>query len=210
MTAHDTATALLDAAEVAFATRGVEGASLRQIMRAAEANPAAVHYHYGSREALARAVLDRVLRPLNERRLALLDAAEESAGESSPTIEALLDALVRPDFEAMAAAGRRSPDAVGLAAEIYLRPTRFVTDLVEAHFRPVARRFAPAMVAALPGLAFPELSWRVRWCVFPMVGALLSGEGGESARDGLEAAVARVVAVAAGALRAPATSMNEE
>ena len=76
MTESATAEALLDAAESAFAERGVEDASLRAIMRAASANTAAVHYHFGGRDALARTVLDRILAPLNARRVVLLQAAE--------------------------------------------------------------------------------------------------------------------------------------
>ena len=88
--------ALLDAAEAEFADAGIETGSLRKIMRAASADPGAVHYHFGGRKALAEAVLSRVLVPLNARRLELLDRAEAS-GEL--TLAELVDALVRPDIE---------------------------------------------------------------------------------------------------------------
>ena len=62
-------------AEAEFASAGFQHGSLRKIMREAGVDPGAVHYHFGGREALAAAVLDRILAPLNARRLELLDAA---------------------------------------------------------------------------------------------------------------------------------------
>ena len=88
---------LLDAAEAEFATEGIETGSLRRIMREAGADPGAVHYHFGGREALAAAVLERLLVPLNARRLELL--AEVVAGGQPPPAR-LVEALVRPDVEA--------------------------------------------------------------------------------------------------------------
>ena len=49
------ADALLDAAEVEFASAGIETASLCRIMREAGTDPGAVRYHSGGREALAAA-----------------------------------------------------------------------------------------------------------------------------------------------------------
>jgi AcrR family transcriptional regulator len=89
MTDQDTAVALLDAAEVAFAEHGVDAVSLRAIMRAAGVNTAAIHYHYGSRDELARAVLKRVLNPLQTRRLQLLDELVSSSEEPSISSKSL-------------------------------------------------------------------------------------------------------------------------
>ena len=208
-----TSVALLDAAEHAFAERGIEHASLRAIMRSAGANPAAVHYHFGSRQALARAVLERTLRPLNQRRLALLAEAEALAhlGGRAIALPELLDALVRPDFEAVAELGRRSPGRGRLIGTIYNQPERFVKALVEEHFEPVAAKFMPHLVAVLPHIEPAELSWRVRWCVFGLLGALLSDDdpdpdpdaGPDTAGLDVDVTVARVVTVTAGALASP-------
>ena len=54
-----TRVALTDAAEQLFAEQGVEGVSIRAINAAAGLAPAAVHYHFGSKEALLETVLDR-------------------------------------------------------------------------------------------------------------------------------------------------------
>ena len=88
--ASDTRTCLIDAAERVFAERGFEAATVRVITSEAQANIAAAHYHFGSKEALLRAVLDRYIVPLNRRRLELLaQASAESDGAPLP-VETIL------------------------------------------------------------------------------------------------------------------------
>ena len=53
-----TANALVLAARKAFAERGFAGASVRDIARAANANPALIRYHFGSKEGLYQRVND--------------------------------------------------------------------------------------------------------------------------------------------------------
>jgi AcrR family transcriptional regulator len=170
---NHTVDALLDAAEVEFASVGIETGSLRKIMRQAGADPGAVHYHFGSREALAATVLDRILRPLNARRLDLLDAASADGG---PRLAHLVDALIRPDIETAHVLQARSPGRARLIGAIYARPSDFVAATVAAHFAPVADAFRHHLEAALPHLAFDDIAWRIRWCVFGTLGALLTDE----------------------------------
>lgn len=62
---HDsqTITRILSAAESHFALHGFFASSLRQIMREAQVNVAAAHYHFGSKEALFLAVIHRRIAP---------------------------------------------------------------------------------------------------------------------------------------------------
>ena len=71
----DTKTSLLDAGERLFAELGIAGASMRAITQEAAANLAAVHYHFGSKEGLVRAVFSRRLGPLNRERVERLASA---------------------------------------------------------------------------------------------------------------------------------------
>lgn len=190
--------ALLDAAEAEFAEAGFHTASLRKIMRAAGADPGAVHYHFGGREALSRAVLDRVLAPLNARRLELLDVAV-ATGE--PSLDQLVEALIRPDIETAQLLHSRSPGRARLIGAIYVHPAEFVGATVARHFAPVADAFRPHLERALPRLAFPVIGWRVRWCVFGTVGALLS-DASAAFDGGPDSLVAKLVQPLAGALAA--------
>lgn len=55
---------LLDAAEILFAEHGYAATPLRRIADQAGVNPALVHYYFGSKLGLLRAVLDRALEPM--------------------------------------------------------------------------------------------------------------------------------------------------
>ncbi len=205
-----TATALLDAAEEHFAEHGFERASLRAVMRAAGADPGAVHYHFGGRPELAAAVLDRVLAPLNTRRLALLDEAVERAEKSVgppvagavPLVD-LVTALIRPDLELASDLRARGAGRSRLVGAIYLNPAAFVTERVEAHFGPVARRFQPELARTLPELDPAIVAWRIRWILFGTLGAVLA-DPAEPFRRSIDDLVARLAPDLAAAIAAPA------
>ena len=75
-----TADELLNVAERLFAERGVENVALTQIVAASgQKNRSAVHYHFGSRDGVLTAVLNRRLAPINDRREALLAALPSTA-----------------------------------------------------------------------------------------------------------------------------------
>ena len=79
MNRGDTKTRILDAAENLFAARGYHNTSLREITKEAGVNLAAVNYHFGSKEALLRAVIKRRLVPLNQVRTRRLHEVREKA-----------------------------------------------------------------------------------------------------------------------------------
>jgi AcrR family transcriptional regulator len=97
---------LIETAERLFATEGVNGVSLREIVRASGArNVTALQYHFGDRRGLLRAVLERHHREIEAARHALLDAYE--AGETEG-VHALSAALVRPLAAKLAHPGGRA------------------------------------------------------------------------------------------------------
>jgi AcrR family transcriptional regulator len=70
---------LLDAALELFAERGIGAISLREIRVAAcQSNTAAVQHHFGDKDGLLRALLERELPALVARRKELLVAADDS------------------------------------------------------------------------------------------------------------------------------------
>jgi AcrR family transcriptional regulator len=84
------------AAERLIAERGVN-ASLRDIAAAAgQRNNSAVHYHFGSRDGLIQAVIERRMEPMEQHRLALL--AEHEVHGQADDVRALLEILVLPMF----------------------------------------------------------------------------------------------------------------
>ncbi|WP_323135395.1 helix-turn-helix domain-containing protein, partial [Dyella silvatica] len=96
---------LLEAAESLFIERGYEAMSLRQITSRADANLAAVNYHFGSKEFLMQELLSKRLDRLNQERLQLLSVCEQQ-GEGVLDASAVLSVLFVPAL-------RLSRDAAG-------------------------------------------------------------------------------------------------
>lgn len=94
---------LLDCAEELFAERGLDAVSLRSINALAGLSAAALHYHFGSKQALLEALLERRMTAPMKRRQELLDALD--ARQSPPTVREILEVLVRPLAELLASAG---------------------------------------------------------------------------------------------------------
>ncbi len=128
----------------------------------------------------------------------------ETVSDSPLDLDVLIEALVRPDVEAACVLDGRSRGSARLIGAIYIRPAEFVRERVEDHFRPVAERFLPHLTCSLPDLPRDILSWRVRWCVFGMVGALMSDEVAPFASDS-EELIARLVAVSVAGVSAGAS-----
>ena len=93
-TAPDAAGALIAAAEQLFADRGIDGVSLREINREArQRNTTSLQYHFGDRQGLLRAIMEKHGREVNARRNALLDQYEANGVDD---IRALASAFVLP------------------------------------------------------------------------------------------------------------------
>lgn len=88
---------LLDAAARAFAEHGVFNASLIDITRqAGQRNRAALYYHFGSREGVLCAVIERHVAFLASREGELLDVASRTP---STNVDSVVEAIVRPAAE---------------------------------------------------------------------------------------------------------------
>lgn len=60
----DTKSKLLEAAEELFARKGLTGVSIRELAQAAGANSALISYHFGGKEGLYEAVLEKQFSPI--------------------------------------------------------------------------------------------------------------------------------------------------
>lgn len=111
--------ALIRAAERLFAARGSDAVSLREIIAASGAsNASAVHYHFGDRKGLVRAILAKHDVEIERRRHELLDAYQAARG---PDVRLLAAALVRP----LAAELNNEDGGLGylqLVSDLYNRP----------------------------------------------------------------------------------------
>src|SRR5579872_4256730 len=96
-----TRTRLMDAAVDLLAERGEDGVSLRELTDAAQANVAAVSYHFSSLKSLCDAAIEHAL----ER---YLEAQQEAVSALGPgdSLETLAAAFARPMMRALVVGGR--------------------------------------------------------------------------------------------------------
>ncbi len=157
---------LMDVAERLFAEHGYSNVSTRTIAEEANANSAAVHYHFGSKEGLLDAVFRRRLDPLNQERVALIeDCLSRSSG--APRAEDVLRAFIEPTLRKPRDEGERHFRL--LSGRASTDPNPEVKRVLFRVYDSVGRSFAAAMAAACPHLSKQELFWRVA-CIY---GAML-------------------------------------
>ncbi len=199
---------VLDAAERLFAEHGIQGASMREITRAAGVNLAAINYHFGTKHGLIAAVLIRRLAPLNQRRLALLNEVERSAGNKPPKLELILEAMIRPAVEEGFDAHHGKESFLRLTGRCLSEPTPEIEPLIRAHFEELIRRFDAAFLRAIPSLDAEELFWRITFLIGALHFSLLKCGQADSMPVKLrkhldaEGLVQRLIAFTAAGLRA--------
>ncbi|PJK28760.1 hypothetical protein CVT23_15610 [Minwuia thermotolerans] len=125
----DTRERLLLTAEKLFGQRGVNGVSLREIVRAAgQRNASALHYHFGSREGLIDAIFDKRMRAIEKRRMEMLDRIE--AENRTDDLRAIAEAIVWPLAEVMARE-EEGANYVRFLTEMFLTPDFDIAKMVE-------------------------------------------------------------------------------
>jgi AcrR family transcriptional regulator len=91
---------LMLAAERLFAERGIAGVSLREIgIAAGQRNNSAAQYHFDTKQGLIDAICELRMRPINERRLALVRQIEQE--QRTRDLRVLIEALVHPLTESI-------------------------------------------------------------------------------------------------------------
>ncbi|MCF2526093.1 TetR/AcrR family transcriptional regulator [Yinghuangia soli] len=165
----ETRARILDAAERLFAERGVADVSLREIGAAAgQRNNSAVQYHFGTRDALVRALYEDRLAPLNRRRLELLASLPEDLPATGPgaldALDRLVDVYVRPLAEAMRD-GRADSHYARFIHRFTLEGAPVTPPLgaeTTGGVREVLARLDAALAAAAPGQAPARRALRLR------------------------------------------------
>ncbi|GJM20639.1 MAG: TetR family transcriptional regulator [Planctomycetota bacterium] len=179
-TPQDTSERLLDAAEKLFARFGLDSASLRQITGEAGANLAAVNYHFGSKQKLVRAVIERRLRPINELRLARLDALE-AAGEPLE-LRDVVESFIEPALSVGLHDGR---EFFVFIARAHGNPSPELREIVHNEMQPIAQRYGAALGKCLPELTLEQLFWRVHFVIGALCHTVINSELLEEVTEGL-------------------------
>jgi AcrR family transcriptional regulator len=153
--------ALLDAAAVLMDERGVDNVTIQDISQASgHRNRSAVRYHFGSRDAVVRAVVMRTMDAIDAERNVLLDHLETTGAPLTPrsAIEVIIAPLAR---QLRTPEGRRY---LRICAQLINHP-RFMSDAgdaitLNASVRRGARHLIPVLTR-LPGPVAAERASQV-------------------------------------------------
>jgi AcrR family transcriptional regulator len=149
---------ILDAAESLFAHHGLDAVSVRDVARKAHVDTALVHYYFDTKRGLFDAVFERRAAILNRARIAAMTAYEEAPGPGGVTVEGLIDAFLRPLFEAAANGGAAWKDYYALIAQVNNNPD-WGGQTMARFFDPVIRHLIGALRRALPDAHDEDLFW---------------------------------------------------
>ena len=153
-----TQTRILEVAEEMFASDGYRAVSLRSIMRACGVNIAAIHYHFGSKEALLERIFEMHCTSMNAERLRMLEACGPGEGRP-PMLEQVLDAYLRPAL-IPPEGDERARRFMRLRAAIAHEQAELSQQLVAKYFNAVTEKFVDALRSELEGMPREDFFWR--------------------------------------------------
>ncbi len=160
----DTRERLLDVAERLFSEQGYEGTSGRQITIEAEANIAAIHYHFGGKKELLHAVLIRRQEPITRARLDRLEALQANPNRP-PSVEEILGAFLEPALYRARHPENPTARISKLVSRLLIEKPKEVDSIVTAPFVGVLARFLDALEVAVPDISRKELFVRLSMVV---------------------------------------------
>jgi TetR/AcrR family transcriptional regulator, regulator of cefoperazone and chloramphenicol sensitivity len=164
----ETRAQLIEAGLDVFGRLGFEGASTREIAKAADANLAAIVYHFGGKEALHLAVAEHVASSIMSKIGPTLAAAADPAKTATPaTARAALDRLIETMIDVMLGSAEAERWARFIVRE-QLQPTAAFE--VIYRFLGGAAGTATRLVATIVGTPEDET---IRLRVFTMLGQVL-------------------------------------
>lgn len=166
----DTKEQILIVAERLFAERGFAGTTLRNVVSEAGVNLAAVHYHFGSKEELFRAVVQRFARPVVEQELKLLSELEAKAGR--PSVEEILTAMVKPSLEILSQDDDRHSIRAQFMGRCRTEPEP-IQSIAYDEFAPASKAFLETLQQVLPEQSLAQLGWKFDLVITALVRVLM-------------------------------------
>jgi AcrR family transcriptional regulator len=155
---RETVNELLNVAERLFAKHGVEHVALTRIVASSgQKNRSALHYHFGSREGLLAAVLDRRLKHINALRHGMLEEVVGSAG-----LAGIVRAFVTP-LGSVVVNEPWGPDYVSILAQVRFHPRLLGKRSLDDASLSSIRRCRRLIEQALPEIPRPVLLRRLGW-----------------------------------------------
>jgi len=203
---------ILDVAEAMFADSGYQGVSMRSITRESGVNIAAIHYHFGSKEALLEQIFAKRCAAINNERFRLLELCKKGRGRP-PMLEQILEAYLRPSL-VLPNGDEGARRFMRLRAALAHEQAELSRDLIAKYFNHVSGTFVGALMKELTHLSTRDIFWRFHFLLgaqyFTLAnpGRIQMLSEGRCDPSDVETAVAELVAFTAAAFRAPPFAHN--
>jgi AcrR family transcriptional regulator len=144
---------LITVAEHLFAEKGIEGVSLAEINRVArQRHSNACHYHFGSKDGLIQAILDKHVPAISASRNAMFDAMEVAG---AGTLGDIVRAFVRP-VAAKLFDPNGGKDFIRFNAQLVARHTLASRGLASPYSMPEIDRLTRKLKAAMASRRLPD------------------------------------------------------
>jgi AcrR family transcriptional regulator len=196
---------LLLTAERLYAERGLDGVSMREIAREAEQkNNSALHYHFGSKEALLDAIIRLRMREVDALRNDYLDECEV---QGRTDLRAAVEALVRPLARGLLSARPNHYNRFLAAAQIHpdIDLTAHASEEAQRGFRRVYAKLEQALPQLPPAVLRQRYLTGIALITFSLADfeRIKARKVRESRGFDISRAIENLIDMIAGALAAP-------
>lgn len=164
---------IINAAEALFAKNGIAAVSLRSIISLAGVNIAAAHYHFGSKDELIKAVLNRRITQINAERMRRLSNLRTKYTGGAVPVRELLYAFLAPALEAGRGLGNGTPNFFSFIARAHAEADQVVQAELFSKLKEVVATFVGELRRTLPDCAPSDCATRLVFCVGAMFQAVL-------------------------------------
>lgn len=162
---------LLTTAERLFAERGIDAVSLSEINRAAgQRNKSALHYHFGSRDGVLKALLERHFDAVSHLRDALVAGRDPS---HEPTLREAVAVIVLPLADHVADPDSGGIHYVGIMAQLAANPSTPIAVEIFTRQRSAIAAIAPTLSRHIPQAPPPLRARRAQLLNSSLFNALL-------------------------------------
>ena len=160
---------ILDTAEALFAENGIDAVSLRAVNAAAGVSPGVLHYHFGGRDKLVEAIIDRRMTPLMETRRRMIETLTD---RNDYSIRDVIAVLIDPLYELISREGGAGRRYIRFIARLFSDHSEL---LMEANRRGQHQFLAklPALIQQCePGLSGADIEQRLIMANYAMLNFL--------------------------------------
>lgn len=166
----DTRDKILDTAEKLFSAKGVNTVSLRDINTASGVSQGVLHYHFGGRDGLLKAILERRLPALAQERQAMLQKLLEN--KKAPSLQQMAEIIVLPLARLAIENGKGGRRFIKLLAHLNLEQNRIYQIEGAKYSAAIEKQLGTWVTAQFPQVPLEIMELRLTMALHAMYNTL--------------------------------------